>query len=84
MSLNQLFLLQILAMLTSGEGNHNFHHAFPSDFANGKHDLDWDPTKWIIWYVIQLLLPDSKALAQRMDVLNISGHYIISLPSSPQ
>ncbi|WWC64975.1 uncharacterized protein I303_107589 [Kwoniella dejecticola CBS 10117] len=39
----------ILALLTSGEGNHNFHHAFPKDFRNGPHAADWDPTKWIIW-----------------------------------
>ncbi|KAJ9110984.1 hypothetical protein QFC20_002751 [Naganishia adeliensis] len=39
----------LLAVLTSGEGNHNFHHAFPKDFRNGPHPADWDPTKWIIW-----------------------------------
>ncbi|WWC72799.1 uncharacterized protein I206_106763 [Kwoniella pini CBS 10737] len=39
----------LLAMLTSGEGNHNFHHAFPKDFRNGPHVADWDPSKWIIW-----------------------------------
>ncbi|GHJ86929.1 hypothetical protein NliqN6_3331 [Naganishia liquefaciens] len=38
----------LLAVLTSGEGNHNFHHAFPKDFRNGPHPADWDPTKWII------------------------------------
>lgn len=39
----------ILAVLTHGEGNHNFHHAFPQDFRNGPHPLDWDPSKWFIW-----------------------------------
>ncbi|PWW76962.1 hypothetical protein C7212DRAFT_278864 [Tuber magnatum] len=38
----------LLAMLTQGEGNHNFHHAFPSDYRNGFKSTDWDPTKWII------------------------------------
>ncbi|EJU02565.1 hypothetical protein DACRYDRAFT_88363 [Dacryopinax primogenitus] len=38
----------IIAVMTSGEGNHNFH-AFPQDFRNGPHPLDWDPTKWLIW-----------------------------------
>ncbi|KZT62668.1 hypothetical protein CALCODRAFT_489670 [Calocera cornea HHB12733] len=38
----------ILAVLTNGEGNHNFH-AFPQDFRNGPYPLDWDPTKWVIW-----------------------------------
>ncbi|OCF35996.1 hypothetical protein I316_02491 [Kwoniella heveanensis BCC8398] len=39
----------LLALLTSGEGNHNFHHAFPKDFRNGPHPADWDPSKWFIW-----------------------------------
>ncbi|ORY21154.1 hypothetical protein BCR39DRAFT_554136 [Naematelia encephala] len=39
----------LLALLTSGEGNHNFHHAFPKDFRNGPHPADWDPSKWIIY-----------------------------------
>ncbi|RXK37037.1 hypothetical protein M231_05696 [Tremella mesenterica] len=38
-----------LALLTSGEGNHNYHHAFPKDFRNGPHPADWDPSKWFIW-----------------------------------
>ncbi|KAG8703703.1 hypothetical protein FRC08_002674 [Ceratobasidium sp. 394] len=39
----------ILALFTSGEGNHNYHHAFPHDFRNGPCPQDWDPSKWIIW-----------------------------------
>jgi len=38
----------ILALLTGGEGNHNFHHAFPHDFRSGPSVFDWDPSKWII------------------------------------
>jgi stearoyl-CoA desaturase (delta-9 desaturase) len=34
-----------------GEGNHNFHHSFPSDFRNGFRKTDWDPTKWLIWFL---------------------------------
>ncbi|TFK77404.1 hypothetical protein BDN72DRAFT_867119 [Pluteus cervinus] len=37
----------ILALLTGGEGNHNFH-AFPHDYRSGPSKLDWDPSKWII------------------------------------
>ncbi|KAH7925171.1 hypothetical protein BV22DRAFT_1105047 [Leucogyrophana mollusca] len=36
-----------LALLTGGEGNHNFH-AFPHDYRSGPSRLDWDPSKWII------------------------------------
>ncbi len=38
-----------LAYLTNGEGYHNFHHMFPSDYRNGIHWYHWDPTKWLIW-----------------------------------
>jgi stearoyl-CoA desaturase (delta-9 desaturase) len=38
-----------LAFLTHGEGYHNFHHRFPSDYRNGIHWYQWDPTKWVIW-----------------------------------
>ena len=37
-----------LAVLTYGEGYHNFHHKFPSDFRNGVRWFQWDPTKWFI------------------------------------
>jgi stearoyl-CoA desaturase (delta-9 desaturase) len=37
-----------LAFFTHGEGFHNFHHAFPSDFRNGLRWYHWDPNKWAI------------------------------------
>jgi stearoyl-CoA desaturase (delta-9 desaturase) len=36
------------AFLTFGEGYHNYHHEFPSDYRNGVRPWDWDPSKWII------------------------------------
>lgn len=36
------------AFLTFGEGYHNYHHEFPSDYRNGVRPWDWDPTKWVI------------------------------------
>lgn len=36
------------AILTFGEGYHNYHHEFSSDYRNGPRFFDWDPTKWII------------------------------------
>jgi stearoyl-CoA desaturase (delta-9 desaturase) len=38
----------LLAFVTNGEGYHNFHHKFPSDFRNGIRWYHWDPTKWLI------------------------------------
>lgn len=37
-----------LAFLSFGEGHHNFHHTFPSDYRNGIAWYHWDPTKWMI------------------------------------
>jgi stearoyl-CoA desaturase (delta-9 desaturase) len=37
-----------VALLTMGEGYHNFHHRFPSDYRNGVGWLDYDPTKWVV------------------------------------
>lgn len=36
------------AFLTNGEGYHNYHHRFPSDYRNGIRWYHWDPTKWLI------------------------------------
>ncbi len=38
-----------LAVLTYGEGYHNFHHLFAHDYRNGVRWWQWDPSKWIIW-----------------------------------
>jgi stearoyl-CoA desaturase (delta-9 desaturase) len=38
----------IVAVLTHGEGYHNFHHKFQIDYRNGIRWYHWDPTKWTI------------------------------------
>jgi len=38
----------VTALLTLGEGYHNFHHEFPNDYRNGIRTFDYDPTKWLI------------------------------------
>lgn len=38
----------LVAILTFGEGYHNFHHRFPSDYRNGVKWYHWDPSKWTI------------------------------------
>jgi stearoyl-CoA desaturase (Delta-9 desaturase) len=39
----------LTALITLGEGHHNFHHEFPSDYRNGLEWHDLDATKWMIW-----------------------------------
>ncbi len=37
-----------LALLTYGEGYHNFHHIFQNDYRNGVRWWQYDPSKWLI------------------------------------
>lgn len=55
----------ITAFVTLGEGYHNFHHEFPSDFRNAIEWWQYDPTKWFIWTMKQLgLAYDLKTFPQ--------------------
>jgi stearoyl-CoA desaturase (delta-9 desaturase) len=38
-----------MALVTFGEGYHNYHHEFQHDYRNGVKPWQFDPTKWIIW-----------------------------------
>lgn len=57
-----------LAMLTCGEGNHNFHHAFPHDYRSGPCPFDWDPSKWVILSLHTLGLATGLKRARPDDV----------------
>jgi stearoyl-CoA desaturase (delta-9 desaturase) len=39
----------VVALLTFGEGYHNFHHMFAHDYRNGVRWWQWDPSKWFIY-----------------------------------
>lgn len=36
------------ALVTFGEGYHNYHHKFPLDYRNGVRFYHYDPSKWLI------------------------------------
>jgi stearoyl-CoA desaturase (delta-9 desaturase) len=62
------------ALLTNGEGYHNFHHAFGSDYRNGVRWYHWDPSKWFISTLEKVGLasnlkrtPDAIILKARME-----------------
>ncbi|KAJ1678350.1 stearoyl-CoA 9-desaturase, partial [Spiromyces aspiralis] len=40
----------ITAIVTLGEGYHNFHHQFPNDYRNAIRYYQYDPTKWFILF----------------------------------
>jgi stearoyl-CoA desaturase (delta-9 desaturase) len=44
----------VTALVTLGEGYHNFHHEFPSDYRNAIEWYQYDPTKWFIWTMKKL------------------------------
>jgi stearoyl-CoA desaturase (delta-9 desaturase) len=44
----------IVALLTYGEGYHNFHHMFAEDYRNGVRAWQWDPSKWFIALMAQV------------------------------
>jgi len=39
----------ITALVTMGEGYHNYHHSFQADYRNGVRWYHFDPTKWFVW-----------------------------------
>ncbi|MBV9645257.1 MAG: hypothetical protein JO334_16985 [Verrucomicrobia bacterium] len=43
-----------MAIVTLGEGYHNFHHEFQYDYRNGVKPWQFDPTKWAIWTLSKL------------------------------
>lgn len=53
------------ALITYGEGYHNFHHRFPSDYRNGVRWYHFDPSKWTIGFLASLgLVWDLKKVSQ--------------------
>lgn len=38
----------LLALVTNGEGFHNYHHAFQGDYRNGVRWYQFDPVKWLV------------------------------------
>jgi stearoyl-CoA desaturase (delta-9 desaturase) len=39
----------VAALITMGEGYHNYHHRFQTDYRNGIRWYQFDPTKWFVW-----------------------------------
>lgn len=44
----------LTAIVTFGEGYHNFHHEFPTDYRNAIKWYQYDPTKVCIWILSKL------------------------------
>jgi stearoyl-CoA desaturase (delta-9 desaturase) len=67
-----------MALFTFGEGYHNFHHYFQTDYRNGIRWYHFDPTKWLIkslnWVGLTYKLkqtPEEKIIAAKMHMRSI-------------
>ena len=65
----------LLALVTLGEGYHNFHHRFQADYRNGVRWRDFDPTKWWIWSASRVGLARDlrRAPAERVEAARRSA-----------
>lgn len=54
----------IIALFTYGEGYHNYHHTFASDYRNGVRWWQFDPTKWTIWTLSKI------GLARKLKIVS--------------
>jgi stearoyl-CoA desaturase (delta-9 desaturase) len=60
----------MLALVTFGEGYHNYHHEFQHDYRNGVKPWQIDPTKWIIWVLSKIgLVSDLRRVPTEKIVL---------------
>jgi stearoyl-CoA desaturase (delta-9 desaturase) len=62
----------IISLISFGEGYHNYHHAFQTDYRNGPQWFNYDPSKWLIFGLHKIRLakdlrrtPDYTAIRRR-------------------
>lgn len=49
----------LVSLLTFGEGYHNYHHTYQSDYRNGPRWYNFDPSKWLIFTLSKIGLASS-------------------------
>lgn len=71
----------ITALVTVGEGYHNYHHQFPADTRNGIRWYHYDPTKWFIFLLSYVGLaynlkffPENEIRKGRLQMQLVSLH----------
>ena len=48
-----------VSLITFGEGYHNYHHMYQSDYRNGPKWYNFDPSKWLIYSLSRMGLATS-------------------------
>lgn len=46
----------LISLVSFGEGYHNYHHTYASDYRNGPQWYNFDPSKWIIYGLLAMRL----------------------------
>ena len=49
----------LVSLITFGEGYHNYHHMYQSDYRNGPKWYNFDPSKWLIFAMSKMGLASS-------------------------
>ena len=49
----------LVSLVTFGEGYHNYHHTYQSDYRNGPRWYNFDPSKWLIFMLSKIGLASS-------------------------
>lgn len=73
-----------VALLTHGEGYHNFHHRFQYDFRNGIKWYHWDPTKWVIQLLASFKLAWSLKKVSAIEILKAQMNVKLELLQKKQ
>ncbi|MDD0852859.1 fatty acid desaturase [Halobacteriovorax sp. GB3] len=58
----------LMAFFTYGEGYHNFHHTFQTDYRNGIRWYHFDPTKWLIYTLSKFNLAKGLKVIAEEDI----------------
>ena len=68
----------LLALLTYGEGYHNYHHTFQWDYRNGNRWWHYDPTKWLIrsLSIVGLTKELKTCSAARVETAQLETQYL--------
>ncbi|MFW0083266.1 MAG: acyl-CoA desaturase, partial [Coxiella-like endosymbiont] len=64
----------VTALLTFGEGFHNFHHQFPIDYRNGVRFFHFDPTKWLIYLLSRIGFASDLKRVERCRMIKYRLH----------
>lgn len=64
----------LMSIFTFGEGYHNYHHTFASDYRNGIRWFHFDPTKWLIWTLSKFKLANGLRRMSNMRIQEAIVH----------